>query len=58
MSKAVKAQLEVKAKCEQYQQSLKDLSEWAQEMRQTEARYQKQKDEVRYQHILERSVIT
>ncbi|XP_053683040.1 RNA polymerase II-associated protein 3 isoform X2 [Sabethes cyaneus] len=47
MSNAVKSQLEVKAKCEQQLQSLKDLSDWVQEMNQTETRYKQQKDQSR-----------
>ncbi|XP_055624920.1 RNA polymerase II-associated protein 3 [Toxorhynchites rutilus septentrionalis] len=48
MSKAIMNQLEVKTKCEQLQQSLKDLYEWEQEMKQkeTEKRQQKIKDEL------------
>lgn len=46
MSEAVKAQLEVKSKCMQMQQSLKDLYDWEQEMKQQkEAQCRQQKEE-------------
>lgn len=49
MSEAVKAQLEVKTKCQQVQQSLKDLHAWEEEMKQqkaTQSRQQKKEEAV------------
>lgn len=46
MSKAIMNQLEVKVKCEQLQQSLKDLYEWEQEMKIKEAENRQQKMKV------------
>ncbi|XP_062544784.1 RNA polymerase II-associated protein 3 [Armigeres subalbatus] len=45
MSEAIKAQLEVKSKCEQMQQSLKELHDWEQDMKRKEAQSRQQKEE-------------
>lgn len=44
MSEAIKAQLEVKSKCEQMQQSLKELHDWEQDMKRKEAQSRQQKE--------------
>ncbi|EAT32807.1 AAEL014957-PA, partial [Aedes aegypti] len=48
MSQAVKAQLEVKSKCEQAQQTIKGLYDWEQEVKQKEAQFRQQDKEVRF----------
>lgn len=48
MSQAIQAQLEVKSKCEQAQQSIKGLYDWEQEMKQKEAQSRQQVKEVSF----------